>query len=62
MTHDGRMHIGPHARLIAITSAVLVIVGALSIGGVLAFGPLFPASQRPADGGPGVQEDQSLGL
>lgn len=38
------MHLGPRARLIAITSAVLVIVGALSIGGVLAFGPLFPAA------------------
>jgi len=38
------MHIGPRARLIAIASAVLVIVGALSIGGVLAFGPLFPAA------------------
>ena len=38
------MHLGPRARLIAVTSAVLVIVGALSIGGVLAFGPLFPAA------------------
>jgi len=38
------MHLGPRARLIAIASAVLVIVGALSIGGVLAFGPLFPAA------------------
>ncbi len=38
------MHIGPRTRLIAITSAILVIVGALSIGGVLAFGPLFPAA------------------
>ena len=38
------MHIGPRPRLIAITSAILVIVGALSIGGVLAFGPLFPAA------------------
>ncbi|MEL0148624.1 MAG: PQQ-dependent sugar dehydrogenase, partial [Actinomycetota bacterium] len=38
------MHMGPRARLIAVTSAVLVIVGALSIGGVLAFGPLFPAA------------------
>ena len=44
MTHTGRMHLGPRARLIAIASAVLVIVGALSIGGVLAFGPLFPAA------------------
>ena len=44
MTHTGRMHFGPRARLIATTSAVLVIVGALSIGGVLAFGPLFPAA------------------
>ena len=38
------MQLGPRARLIAIASAVLVIVGALSIGGVLAFGPLFPAA------------------
>ena len=38
------MHLDPRARLIAIASAVLVIVGALSIGGVLAFGPLFPAA------------------
>ena len=38
------MQIGPRARFITITSAVLVIVGALSIGGVLAFGPLFPAA------------------
>lgn len=38
------MHFGPRTRLIAITSAILVIVGALSIGGVLAFGPLFPAA------------------
>ncbi len=38
------MHIGPRTRLIAITSAILVIVGALSIGGVLAFRPLFPAA------------------
>ena len=44
MTHTGGMHLGPRARLIAIASAVLVIVGALSIGGVLAFGPLFPAA------------------
>ena len=44
MTHTDWMHIGPRARLIAIASAVLVIVGALSIGGVLAFGPLFPAA------------------
>ena len=44
MTHTGRMHLDPRARLIAIASAVLVIVGALSIGGVLAFGPLFPAA------------------
>ena len=44
MTHTDGMHFGPRARLIAIASAVLVIVGALSIGGVLAFGPLFPAA------------------
>ena len=44
MTHTGGMQLGPRARLIAIASAVLVIVGALSIGGVLAFGPLFPAA------------------
>ncbi len=44
MTHTGGMQLGPRARLIAIASTVLVIVGALSIGGVLAFGPLFPAA------------------
>ena len=44
MTHTGVVHLDPRARLIAIASAVLVIVGALSIGGVLAFGPLFPAA------------------
>ena len=45
------MHIGPRTRLIAITSAILVIVGVLSIGGVLAFGPFFPtASAQPGPG------------
>jgi len=38
------MRLGLRTRLIAIASAVLIIVGALSIGGVLAFGPLFPAA------------------
>ena len=44
MTHTGGMRLGLRTRLIAIASAVLIIVGALSIGGVLAFGPLFPAA------------------